>query len=366
MIEEKLILFPYFGGKYRHLDIIDTLTPEHECHVDCFAGSCSLTLSKARSKKEVINDLDPLIHNLLLVLQNPRMFKLLHKELLKTEVNSGEYFLYSEEIISMQKKDPTGLKGMLEGLIKKYGPIEMARIYYYIQRCGFKGRAISIDRSKVRSPGFKNAVEKLPKIHSRLQGVDIEKLWWRDLVEEYKKKANVWFYFDPPYHPETRNKSEQKRKVKEIIDDYHCELSNYHHNNLIAYVMREGRKGTRFLISGYEAKAYKNSLSLSWNKAVIPTVNNAHVAKQGESAPVSDDFLWFNYDMSEEKLAKLKKLLISRYVKTRIKLALQNGDKPAKILADLRGWNNKNTYDLKPFIFKTDKEIVAFLKQHVS
>lgn len=51
--KDKLVFFPYVGGKFFMLDVILKLIPKHEVYVEVFGGSAKVLLNKPLSPIEI-------------------------------------------------------------------------------------------------------------------------------------------------------------------------------------------------------------------------------------------------------------------------------------------------------------------------
>lgn len=273
----KVIAFNYFGGKYTWLSELYKYSPVHNYFVELFCGSMAFTLNKEPSKLDTANDIDGDIFNFFEVLRNEP------EELLR---------VLRLTLVSRREYDacfPVNFPGVSK--------IERARRFFVRCRMSFQGsglkehtgfnaciatseRGISKNISK-----YLSAVEKLPEVIERLKLVQIENLDYRDLLKKHSGPEH-FVYVDPPYELRTRNY--KKWYSHEFEDKDHVELAE----NLKTC-------GSMVMISGYKSDLY-NELYKDWNFIALPA--RGHSMK---GAKKTEECIWFNYPISQTKLAQL-------------------------------------------------------------
>jgi len=222
-------LINFYGSKWNLAEWIISYFPEHDVFVDVFGGSAAITLKKQRSKREIINDIDDELVNLYQVVRD-----------------------HGKELVRLCQLTPHSRTEYRRAHQKSEDKIEQAR--RTIVKCYF-GIGDSIADS---TNGFRNSSDSntcvakswlswwkcLNQLTTRLEGVSIENLDWRDLVEKYDSPTTL-FYFDPPYVKRTRNRRHE----------YRHEFKDHHHQDLLARIQRLQGFG---ILSGYESEIYKD------------------------------------------------------------------------------------------------------------
>lgn len=222
-------LINFYGSKWNLAEWIISYFPEHEVFVDVFGGSAAITLKKQRSKREIINDIDNELVNLYQVVRD-----------------------HGKELVRLLKLTPHSRAEYRLAHQKADQPIEKAR--RTIVKCYF-GIGDSIADS---TNGFRNSSDSntcvakswvsywkcLNEITDRLQGVSIENLNWRDLIEKYDGPTTL-FYFDPPYVKRTRNRRHE----------YRYEFTDADHADFLHRIQKLQGFG---VLSGYDSEVYKD------------------------------------------------------------------------------------------------------------
>lgn len=202
----------WFGGKSRLAPKIIQHFPEHKCYCEPFGGSAAVLLAKEPSPVEVYNDLDGELVNFFRVLRDPRLSARLRRSLEHTPYARAEFEL------AQQATDD---------------PVEAARRFMVRQRQSFAGKGNEWSYSTQKSQqGVASAVrrwwsgiERLPRVHERLKGVQIEHDdWWR-VMRRYDSPETLHF-LDPPYLPSLR-----------VEGEYRHELSESDHRGLVARLL---------------------------------------------------------------------------------------------------------------------------------
>lgn len=184
-IEPVRPIAPYIGGKRvlsgLLVDIIEQVP--HRIYAEPFVGMGGVFFRRRnRPRKEVINDISTDVVNLFRLLQ--RHFQQL-LDVLKWQVCSRAEF---ERLIGL---DPSRLTDL-----------ERAARFLYLQRTAFggkvNGRNFGVTRTNPARFDLTKLVPMLEAVHSRLCGVDIERLPYAELIERYDGPDTL-FYLDPPY-----------------------------------------------------------------------------------------------------------------------------------------------------------------------
>ena len=276
--------FAYYGGKYYMLPHILPLLPPHDIWVEAFCGSAVATLAKDRSPCEVINDRDEGVAGFYRVLRDPERARELRALLDLTPYSRAEYLACRRTWMTCDN------------------PVERARRWYVVARQSFAGKigwggwAYSISSCRAMaeaSSKWLGAIDGLPSIHARLQGVQIECQDWRRLLD-FWDRPNVLLYADPPYVWSTRRGG--RGYTHELTDGDHAELVA----RLLAF------RG-QVLVSGYACPIYEPLERAGWHRRDILT--SAHAAGRTAASGLRGagvakrlqprvETLWWNYDQA--------------------------------------------------------------------
>lgn len=115
---------------------------------------------------------------------------------------------------------------------------------------------------------FLPSIDRFPGIHERLQGVQIEKLDFRQLIEKYDRPT-TFFYLDPPYVHSTRKST----------NEYEHEMSNKDHVELVEILLNIKGKA---LMSGYVHPIYEMLERAGWKRDDFETTASIINGKQAD------------------------------------------------------------------------------------
>jgi DNA adenine methylase len=232
------------------------LVPEHQTFVEVFSGSAALFFAKEVSPLEVINDLHSGLVNFYRVLRDPQESQRF-EYLINLTPFSREEFLFCRDT----------WRGCDDEVEKAYRWFVMMRQSYGGMGKTF-GNSIT-DGSKgsgSATRGFLSSIERLPEIHQRLRGVQIENLDFRKLIEKYDRPT-TFFYLDPPYVHSTRKSTK----------DYDHEMTNKDHEELIDILLNmEGQA----MLSGYAHPIYERLERAEWKRHDFETTASITNGKQ--------------------------------------------------------------------------------------
>ncbi len=240
----------WYGGKGHLARHIVPLLPPHECYLEPCTGGASVLFHKPRARLETINDLAGDVVRFYRVLRDPEQYARFRLLCALTPYAREEY------------------EGCRGAWADAGDPVERAWAWFVGVRQAFGGATGSTARHgwtySVQTPGtalpgtwgysatnasgtrmasaaqrYLSAVERLPEVHQRLQGVQIERGDWRRVLAAYGH-AGACVYMDPPYVRETR--AGDKRYAHEFTQSDHedltaallaspalCVLSGYRH-----------------------------------------------------------------------------------------------------------------------------------------
>lgn len=243
MIKHPLVR--YHGSKWRLAPWIISHFPKHEIYVEPFGGSGSVLLRKERSRIEVYNDLDGEIVNLFHVVRD-----------------------YGEELSHRIYLTPYSRSEYIKSFESTNDPIEKARRTLIRSFQGWGSGCITdatggkiakpengfcidwrIKKGGNRNHNWLNVPDTIMSVIERLQGVVIEEINYKSVIEKNDTKKTL-FYADPPYLSELRDRGADYRH--EFTIDDHVELASILNNV----------KGS-VIVSGYDSKLY-NELYRGW------------------------------------------------------------------------------------------------------
>ena len=176
---------PYQGGKLhlarRICAIIDA--DNHTTYAEAFVGMGGIFLRrKARPKAEIINDVNREISTLFRILDRhyPQFI-----DTLKFQISTRADFERLKAV------DPDTLTDL-----------ERAARFLYLQSTSFGGvprhNSFGVSPTVPAQFNLMTLIPKLEDLHSRLAGVTIECLNYKDFISRYDR-AGTFFYLDPPY-----------------------------------------------------------------------------------------------------------------------------------------------------------------------
>lgn len=265
----KLLPFPYYGGKYNHLDWLLPLLPQEGQYVEPFGGSGVVLINREPAGVETYNDLLGDVVNFFDVLRDDR----------EALLEKLAYTPYSREMYRRSTKlfdDP-----------QPYGKVDRA-MYFLIQLCQGRDGIMSdselgwaYDRSNSRRgrgakvSAWEYRQTQLDEIAERLLRVQIENFDYAEILERYDHPDTL-FYCDPPYPPE----------IRVGFGQYRFEMSTDDHRALASHLA--GVEG-KVALSGYNCDLMED-LYAEWHKAEGP------VRKRSGSGSVRQEVVWTNYD----------------------------------------------------------------------
>ena len=165
--------------------------------------------------------------------------------------------------------------------------VERARRWFVLARMSISGKidgswSYKIGRYSTRtanysdSPayGYTAAIERLPLLHNRIKGVQIEQDDFRNILHKYVAPQTL-IYCDPPYVTSTRSK-----------DIYKHEMSDEDHRDLLNILVNYPQM---VLLSGYKNEIYDSMLS-HWQHVILPSRHKS-MPKASINPP---EILWLN------------------------------------------------------------------------
>lgn len=283
---KKIIAFPWYGGKFRHLSFIYGEFPQGYTNiVDVCGGSGAVLLNIPPSREcvKTFNDIDDEVVN---------FFRTLRED--------------GERLIEMLHLTPHAREELyrcaLDNIDDDVDDTEKARRFLVRQRQTINGLADGSNRKAWRTRygekrtnscarDWQNGVRKLHEVLARIQEWQIENMDALALLRRYDSR-DVFFYLDPPYVQDARTAKYQ---------GYRYDMSDKDHRALIKAAKK--CKG-RVLISGYENKMYAKLLT-GWEmirgpEKYIPAASHRKDMKKGR--PVRQECLWRNYSVEKGML----------------------------------------------------------------
>lgn len=182
--------FGYFGAKQRLARRIIDMLPPHNAWAEVFCGSAVVTLNKAPSPIEVINDLDADIVNVFRVLRDNSA------ELMRLVALTP----YSREEFQLARQDRLALS-----------PLERARRFLVATMMTVNGTSgsthsgFSMSNSytrggrEARVNRWYHLPDRLEAVVERLRSVRVENIDAREMVRNFSDRPATLLYLDPPY-----------------------------------------------------------------------------------------------------------------------------------------------------------------------
>lgn len=241
--------FGYFGSKNKIALQLCNKLPPHNCWVEAFCGSATLTLRKHAAPIEVINDLDGEIVNLFkqLRINSEKLYALI------------ELTPYAEEELSTARKSRkriTDLERARRFLVQSMMAVngvfgETAGGFSYSDSYSRNGNDARVNR-------WNKLPDRLIPVVERLKSVRIERKDAKSLLRRYLKRPATLMYLDPPYFADRTNG--YNREAND--ENFHTEL-----------LQLANKAKCMIFISGYENDLYSSLLTAKrgWKVKKIKT-----------------------------------------------------------------------------------------------
>jgi len=221
------------GGKGHLRSKIVPYFPPHSVYVEPFGGGASVLLDKAKSEKEVYNDLDKCLVAVFTSIKSDSLRKRL-KELLWLTPYSRE-----ERVLDRNpNEDDTTLERARKFFVKSrqsFGGMIDRTSWGLVTNTTSRGMAQPVS-------SYVEAIRALDRVGARMSDVIIENEDWSRILPKYDGPDTL-FYLDPPYTHGTRR------------DGWYAhEMYDEDHEKLVAALLT--LKGM-VVLSGYSNKIYR-------------------------------------------------------------------------------------------------------------
>ena len=250
----------YPGSKWRIVNGLIPLIPQHHSYVEPYFGSGAVFFNKAPSAIETINDLDNDV---------PNLFRCIREdpERLSSMVAAIPYSRYEYEQ-AFQDDPEDNYDKAVSFLIRCW----MGHGFRTGSRVGWKNDVHGRENMYALREWYR-LPEKILLVAERLRMVQIENRPALEVIHRFSY-PDVFMYVDPPYLKSTRL---SKRK------QYKCEMTEAEHIGLLEELRRIK---AMVMISGYESDLY-NSILDGWQKKRFRS-NIEHGRR-------STEVIWMNY-----------------------------------------------------------------------
>lgn len=265
----------YFGGKAKMICEITLLMPDHKIYVEPFAGSAVVLLNKIRSSKEILNDLDMAVSNLLNVIKdNPDA---LVRELERYKCSETD-FKKAEKLLENSESD-----------------VERAGAEYMLIKTSFNNnrKQFSPTKSDAEKVLTEYSYGRIQEASKRLKGVEIHNENALMIIEKYKDCEDAFLYLDPPY-------MERYRKAKKV---YRKEMPDTEQKKMLESIANAKAK---ILLSGYRAQQDEEDKDIEFYDDILSRdkswkchmLGEYHKSSSGRAGSTGNEFVWCNYDIS--------------------------------------------------------------------
>jgi DNA adenine methylase len=234
---------PWYGGKYELAQKLIPFIPKHHSYIEVFAGGAGVFWAKDRSDMEVLNDLDSGLVNFYRVIRDPVKFK---------------QFRFLVELRPYSRAEYDHCKTTWRDC---HDDADRAARWFVVARQSFNavfGGGWKRDTKRSRRgmcadvSSYLSVVERLPEIHERMMGVQVENRDFRKVLNEYDA-PDAFFYLDPPYIRGTRR----------APNVYQHEMTDEDHEDMVELLL--GLKG-KAILSGYAHPIYGPLECAGWKR----------------------------------------------------------------------------------------------------
>lgn len=177
-------ILPYYGGKVQLSRELIQYIPNHKHYIEVFAGGLSMFFRKQKTEWSAINDLNRDIANFWLVVGDKYLFE----QFTRKVYYASKSRLYYEQIKENIRSDRWFA----------LPDVDRAFMYYFFIRNSFNAQINSAFSKDVA--GWTTHLEQVLRDAAvKFDGVIVENMDYKKLVDKYKEKSNAFWYLDPPY-----------------------------------------------------------------------------------------------------------------------------------------------------------------------
>jgi len=260
------VVIPYYGGKFELSRKLVPRLPAHDRYIEMFAGGLSMFFRKKKVDWNIINDKDKNVVNLYMVIaEHFDEFCDTIKWYVKSRV---QHQLLKEYI-----KDSE---------IKNLPDVKRAARYYYLVKCSFNNNPQGTFSKNSTDWKPEQFAKSLMQSRKYLDGVVVENLDFKTLVEKYSPKKEDLWYLDPPYVVTANRK------------DYYIHVfSEKDHEDLKDICDYINTSGGKFMLS-YDDKEIVHELYKDYKIDKIPVI---YAGQRDRSInKVKNEIVITNYD----------------------------------------------------------------------
>ncbi len=260
--------FGYFGSKNRIALKLCKELPPHNCWVEAFCGSASLTLAKPPAPIEVINDIDNEIIN---VFKQLRENSVELCQMLELTPYARKEFENARKDNPIDSEIEKARKFLIKAMMAINGVFgEEQGGFSYSQSYSRNGRDARVNR-------WYNLPERLSKVVERLRSVRIDNRDANDIFKMFVNRPATLVYLDPPY-------------LGERTMGYNNDLNDESYHSELLDIANKAK--CMVFISGYENELYSKMLTekKGWTKKTIFTSTKDTKGKSHTRSEV----IWMN------------------------------------------------------------------------
>jgi DNA adenine methylase len=260
--------FGYFGSKNKLALRLCQELPPHNCWVEAFGGSLSMTLAKSPAPIEIVNDLDKEVINLFLQLRNNS--EELCRQIALTPYSKYEFDIARIELINDNEIE-RARKFLIQAMMAINGVFGKGKGgFSYSQSYSRSGKDARVSR-------WYNLPERLSNVVERLRGIRIENRDAIDLLKMFINRPATLVYLDPPYLGD---------RTQGYENDANDE--NFHKELLKTAVKAK----CMIFISGYYSDLYDSILTerKGWHKKSFETYTKDIKGKTHDRS----EYVWIN------------------------------------------------------------------------
>ena len=271
--------YGWYGGKYRIVNKIKFLIPEHSVYNEPFMGAASVGLNHARSKIEIFNDKDSEVACFMRTLADREQGKILVEKLCNLTFGKEVF----DNALENEKRNFKGLDDIEKSVM----------VYILItQSFDCKRKNFSEKLYKYARAYQKRIRKNIPRVYERLRDVRVLNMDGIDLLSEIKDDVDTFAFVDPPYRLELRAKNAGKA--------YKCELS---HEDQVKLLETIRHAKCKIMLCGYKSENGEDLydrylLPYGWKCYKLAELTKTCQIK--EKKDKGKEYIWVNYELPEQ------------------------------------------------------------------